>query len=276
MMSDRELCEFLQWCLPKLRLRWPGFRKVRRTVRKRLNRRIRDLGLENLAAYRRMLEADPAEWSMLDTICRIPISRFYRDKQTYDFLASKILPNCAVHACQRDHRLIKILSAGCASGEEPYSVSLIWHLRLAKDYPDCAINILAVDVDEEMLGRARTACYSPGAFKDLPADLLARGFQRTDDTYCLRVEFQDCVDLQLVDLRETVPDGAFDIILCRNTAFTYFDKATQALVSSNLDAALRPGGYLIIGAHETFPGEGQKILRLNGGSQVLRKPNIRR
>ena len=95
LMNDPELVRFLQWCLPKLGLRWAGFRKVRGTVRKRLNRRIRELKLPDLAAYRDRLEIDPCEWNWLEVMCRIPISRFYRDKAVYDFLAGEVLPACA-------------------------------------------------------------------------------------------------------------------------------------------------------------------------------------
>ena len=95
LMNDPELVRFLQWCLPKLGLRWAGFRKVRGTVRKRLTRRIRELKLPDLAAYRDRLEIDPCEWNWLEVMCRIPISRFYRDKAVYDFLAGEVLPACA-------------------------------------------------------------------------------------------------------------------------------------------------------------------------------------
>ena len=189
-ISDHELIEFLQWCLPKLQLRWPGFRKVRRTIRKRLTRRIRELGLADLADYRNTLAAEPAEWSILDTVCRIPISRFYRDRSVYDTLANQILPDCAARARARGDGKISILSAGCASGEEPYSVSLVWHMRVARGYPDCTIDILAVDIDDVMINRAQAACYSPGALKDLPDDLLDLGFEQKHGACCLLDRFR--------------------------------------------------------------------------------------
>jgi chemotaxis protein methyltransferase CheR len=125
-MDDPELVRFLQWCLPKLGLRWAGFRKVRGTLRKRLTRRIRELKLLSLAAYRQRLGTDRSEWRQLESLCRIPISRFYRDKAVYDILASEILPTCAQAARSRNVKALLVLSAGCASGEEPYTISLIW------------------------------------------------------------------------------------------------------------------------------------------------------
>jgi len=270
-ISDQELIEFLQWCLPKLQLRWPGFRKVRRTIRKRLTRRIRERGLSGLANYRKTLAADPAEWSLLDTICRIPISRFYRDRSVYDLLANQVLPDCAARARARGDGKISILSAGCASGEEPYSISLVWYLRVAEGFADCTIDILAVDVDDLMISRAQAACYSPSALKDLPHDLVVPGFEYKHEAHCLKDRFRKCVHFLNCDLRKSVPDGPFDLVLCRNTAFTYFDEATQAFVLSRLDAVLRTGGYLFTGAHEVLPAIDNNLVRVQPGSPVFRK-----
>ena len=180
LVSDVEIVRFLQWCLPKVGLRWAGFRKVRGTVRKRLIRRIRELGLPDLAAYRRKLETDPPEWRHLEALCRIPISRFYRDRTVYDFLSDAVLPGCAEAARSRKDRMVRTLAAGCASGEEPYTISLIWALRLAKTFADVSLHITALDVDDTMLRRAKTACYAAGSLKDLPPDLGVGGFERKD------------------------------------------------------------------------------------------------
>ncbi|SRR6267378_2761514 len=91
-MDNRDCTAFLQWALPQRDLRWPGFRKVRHQVYKRLKRRIRELGLDDLAAYRRRLEADPAEWRAFDECCHITISRFFRDQGVFEVLRERVLP----------------------------------------------------------------------------------------------------------------------------------------------------------------------------------------
>ena len=271
-MTDHELIEFLQWCMPKLHLAWPGFRKVRRTIRKRLVRRMRELGVTSLHSYREKLKTSPAEWVVLDELSRIPISRFYRDRFVYDMLANSVLPDCAERASIRGDGMIGILSAGCASGEEPYSVSLVWHLRIADRFPDCAIDVLAVDVDDVMLERAQRACYAPSALKDLPEDLLVRGFRQENDAFHLQDQFRKCVRFSKCDLRTSLPDGPFDLILCRNTAFTYFDRATQAQTLARFNTALRAGGYLVVGAHETPPIEAGELVLVRPGQPLFRKP----
>ena len=270
-MNDPELVRFLQWCLPKLGLRWAGFRKVRGTVRKRLTRRIRDLKLPNLAAYRDRLETDRSEWRRLEDMCRIPISRFYRDKAVYDFLAGEVLPACAQAAQSRKGKVLRVLSAGCASGEEPYTIALIWTLRLAKAFPGVALEITAIDVDDTMLSRAKSGCYAAGSLKHLPSDLRENGFEPIDGLYCLRDAFRRSVNLEKADIRQGLPDGPFDLILCRNTAFTYFDDAAQKAVFSDLEARLRFAGYLVIGGHESLPGQALGFERLTVGLPVYRK-----
>ncbi len=94
-MTDSECTRFLQEALPRLHLRWAGFRKVRKLVCKRVARRLRELGLPDLAAYRAFLESHPGEWDVLDGFCRIPISRFYRDREVFASLEQDVLPALA-------------------------------------------------------------------------------------------------------------------------------------------------------------------------------------
>ena len=94
-MQDKECVQFLQWALPRLSLRWAGFRKVRRQVCKRIQRRIRTIGLADTNAYRKLLETDKEEWQVLDELCRITISRFFRDREVFDCLGAHVLPQLA-------------------------------------------------------------------------------------------------------------------------------------------------------------------------------------
>src|SRR5215210_7494288 len=128
-MREDECAAFLQWALPQLRLRWAGFRKVRRQVCKRLRRRILELRLETLEQYRGQLEADPHEWAVLGDLCRITISRLYRDKRVFDFLGGVILPELAKTAFLQ-FRPIRCWCVGCASGEEVYTLKILWDLEV--------------------------------------------------------------------------------------------------------------------------------------------------
>ena len=162
-MTDRECVEFLQWALPQLGLRWPGFRKVRRQVHKRIVRRLGELGLGQIADYRAYLDTHAAEWGVLDAMSRISISRFYRDRGVFDHLRYAVLPELAARARQRDGQRIWVWSAGCASGEEPSTVAIIWARRVQPSFPEIGLQLVATDADEHMLQRAGGPPIPPAA-----------------------------------------------------------------------------------------------------------------
>ena len=159
---------FLRWCVPRLELRWSGYRKVRRLVGKRLNRRLAELGLSGLSAYRTFLMSVPGEWARLDAMCRIPISRFYRDRGTFGVIAGQLLPEVAATASGRGDDAVRCWSVGCASGEEAYTLVMAWRFQVAHEWPALGFSMIATDADETMIERAEAACYARSSLKDLP------------------------------------------------------------------------------------------------------------
>ncbi len=270
-MRDKDCVEFLQNHLPRLGLRWAGYRKVRRTVCKRLGRRLRELGLENFQDYAALLEQDPDEWCRLAGFCRIPISRLYRDRKVFEILADCVLPELAQTAAARRDYQVHCWSAGCASGEEPYSLRIAWSQRAEPAHPKVGIIILATDAEPTMLARAAQACYGTGLLKDLPEDALDQAFVSQNGSCCLCPEFKQGITFELRDIRSQPPEGPFDLILCRNLVFTYFDEALQAKVLSRLDAQLRPGGYLVIGGHERLPAGAKEFNACGKTPSIFRK-----
>lgn len=277
-MRDEECVDFLQWCLPQMGLRWAGFRKVRRTVCKRIGHRIRELALSDIAAYRGYLDQHSQEWKRLEEYCRIPISRFWRDRALFDWLAGTALPAFAAEAMKRRERIVRCWCAGCASGEEPYSLRIAWTARAEPTEPLIRIVIIATDVDETMIARARAGRYSHGSLRDLPKEWLARAFERDGDEYVLRAEMRDGVEIIRQDLLRNWPDGPFDIIFCRNTAFTYFDRENQRKMLDRLAERLRENGLLIIGDHEKLPEGGPAFEQAADSLPVYRRiePHRRR
>lgn len=252
-MNDRECTEFLQEALPARGLRWAGFRKVRRLVCKRLGKRLRELGVADLAHYRIVLERDAAERLAFDRLCHIPISRFYRDRGVFNALSNDVLPRLAQRASARDQQWLRVWSAGCASGEEPYTLRILWELALKERFPEIELHVVATDVEPGMLRRARAGCYGPSSLSDLPEDWLALAFERKGELHCLREAFRSHTEFVQQDIRAAMPDGAFDLILCRNFVFTYFELAVQQTVAARLVEHLQPHGVLAIGIHEKLP-----------------------
>jgi chemotaxis protein methyltransferase CheR len=252
-MTHQECIAFLQWALPQLGLRWAGYRKVQGLVCKRLAHRLRELGLATLVEYRERVAQDESERERLGALCRIPISRFYRDRGVFDALRDIVLPALAERADTRGCRTMRAWSAGCASGEEPYSLSIAWQLALAPRFPGIELTVLATDAEPEVLDRAASGCYRSSSLKDLPKEWLLLSFDRADALYCVREAFRGRVAFAHQDLRIEMPGGPFDLLLCRNLAFTYFDAPTQERIAAELASRLVPGGFLVLGTHEKLP-----------------------
>jgi chemotaxis protein methyltransferase CheR len=251
--ANAEGVTFLQWVLPCLGLRWKGFRNVRGQVLKRICLRAGELGLPSLTAYHEHLRAHPTELAVVAHACRVTISRFYRDRGIFDHLFGVVLPRLAAAAVARGERELRAWSAGCASGEEPYTVAIGWHLALASHFPDLALAIIATDVDAELLARARRGCYAESSLRECPAAWRDSAFRSEGGLACVREELRRGVDLRLDDLRVGAPDGRFGLVLCRNLAFTYFDTPLQREVAARLVEHLLPGGALVLGCHEEVP-----------------------
>ena len=252
-MRDPECIAFLQWALPRLRMRWPGYRKVRRQVCKRVARRLASLGLADTFAYRAYLETNPDEWKQLDELCPIPISRFYRDRAIFEYLGEKVLPDMARAAQAQGSDRIQVWSVGCAAGEEPYTLAILWRLSLEQQFPELKLQILATDIDPEQLDRGRVACYTRGSLRQLPSAWIEAAFEEIDGRRCLRAEFRAGVEFRLQDIRRQLPTETFDLVLCRNLVFTYFEEEPQREIASSLHDRLVPGGMLVLGIHEVLP-----------------------
>ncbi len=270
-MKNEQCVSFLQWALPQLQMRWPGFRRVRKQVCKRLDRRLRDLNLESVDEYRAYLESHAEEWQTLDSLCRITISRFYRDKEVFRHLTREVLPSLIIGTRERGDAALRIWSAGCASGEEPYTLAIMWAVELQDRYPEMRIDIVATDADPLMLRRAREARYEFGTLKDLPDTWRHLGFTREDDSYQLKPEYARDIAFLEQDIRQQQPEGLFDLVLCRNLVFTYFDDALQLELSGRIVDVMHDGAAIVLGTHEQLPEGAQQLSPWFADQPIYRK-----
>jgi chemotaxis protein methyltransferase CheR len=255
-------------------LRWAGFRRVRRQVCRRLRGRVAELGLPGPPAYRARLLADPDEWAVLDGLMSVTISRFARDRAVFAALEHDVVPALMAAARAGGRTRLRAWSAGCASGEEPATLALLWNVALAASHPGLTLDVLATDVGDAVLERARRAVYAPGTLRELPDPWVDGGFdRRPDGTLALRAEHRGLVTVRRHDVRAAPPEGvaAFDLVLCRNLAFTYFTPDVQRAVLARLATALRPGGALVIGLHERLPQPGAPFAPWPDARAVLRR-----
>jgi chemotaxis protein methyltransferase CheR len=252
-------------------MRWAGFRKVRGQVCKRLKRRIGALGLDGFAAYQARLEADPREWRAFDECCHITISRFFRDRGVFETLRQRVLPEIADRA-RRESRAVRCWSAGCASGEEVYTIRILWDLEVAPKFPGVELAIIATDIDAPVLSRAREGCFAAASLRELPSTLVVQAFGRDTDRFCVKPRHREGIVFLIQDLRSDAPDGLFDLVLCRYLAFTYFDLSLQRETLARLVRRLQPGGYLVVGTHEKLPDNGPGLIPCGKVPQIFRLP----
>ncbi len=271
MSNTNECHQFLQWVLPRMGLRRRGYRKVRKQVCKRIQKRIAELHLSGFTAYRRYIEEHPEEWRVLDVFTRITISRFYRDYRSWEILGDDVLPDLAERALE-ERRALRCWSAGSASGEEPYSLALLWHYQVSKKVLQQEIEIIATEIDEHMLQRAADACYPGGCIKDVPRSIRAESFRKKEGEYCLDRKICDMVTFLQQDIRHTMPEGPFDLIFCKNLVGMYYTHEKALELFKKITGKLTDGGFLLIGNHEPFPLEELPHMTLyNWGVNMYRK-----
>ncbi len=262
-MKDSECVNFLQWALPQMQMQWSGFRKVHGQVCKRINQRLSAFSFNDVRSYCEYLETHVEEWSELSKLCRVTISRFYRDSRVFSLLQKEYLPQQLNQISKKVKTTLNIWCVGCGLGEEPYTISILWQQYLSKAFSGCAIDILATDVDDRLIQRAATACYSFSSVKNLPVMLRKIAFTQQDEKYCLKPKYQQDIEFKCHDVRHHFPDKTFNVILCRNLVFTYFDIKLQECVLANFRRHLTPNGLLIIGVHERLPKDTTRFIALN-------------
>jgi len=149
--------------------------------------------------------------------------------------------------------VVRVWSAGCASGEEIYTVAILAD-SLGSDCPDVRWRLLATDVSERMLDRARRGRYPSSSLKDVPASWLGGALRRSGDEYVVRPEFRRAVEFRRHDVRREMPDGPWDLVLCRNLVFTYFDEPLGREILRRIVDRIALGGVLVTGKQESLPG----------------------
>jgi chemotaxis protein methyltransferase CheR len=254
-----------------MQMRWSGFRKVRRQVCKRVDRRMKTLGLTHMDEYQDYLETHADEWSILDSLCRVTISRFNRDRGVFETLGDQVLPELVRSVSSRGGDTLRAWSVGCASGEEPYSLAILWQTGLRQTFPHVKLEVTATDSNTQMLKRASDARYAPGSLKELPVDLRERVFTRENNTYRLDADYRRDVTFLEQDVRDARPDGRFDLVLCRNLVFTYFDDRLQAELLSRIVDTMADAGALVIGIHEQLPEVAERLAPWFDRQRIYRK-----
>jgi chemotaxis protein methyltransferase CheR len=221
--------------------------------------------------YMHLLSSDPDEYDELIKDLTINVTQFFRDPEVFHLLEEEFLPLIIYHKVKSRKRAIRIWSAGCASGEEPYSLAIIMHDLLGAEIDNFIITIMGTDIDEGSLKAAKIGEYLPRQIENVRLGYLNSYFQFDGEMYHLSDEIREMVRFKKLDLFSEVRGGSFDLILCRNVII-YFTKDMQKKLLDNFYNSLNWDGYLVLGKTETLIGSPQhKYDTINARERIYQK-----
>jgi len=240
--------EFLREAAPLFGLQWRPFQ--RGGIKRKVEHRIFQIGLSNHEEYLLKVRSDPAELNYLSKILTVTISRFFRDKEVFNTIGTSLLPMIVKKEDKID---FKIWSIGCASGEEPYTLSLLWKEKFKKIWPGIRLSILATDINENLLARAKEGRYKKSSLKEVPQDTLGSYFKMDNEFYILDKAIRESVEFRRHDIIHEESFSGMGMVFCRNLALTYFSKESQMDVLKKIAISLKEEGHLVIGKDESLP-----------------------
>lgn len=243
--NDVEFDSLLEYLKQSRGFDFTGYKTT--SLNRRIRKRMGDVNIETYADYEDYLEVHPEEFSFLFNTILINVTSFFRDPLAWDYLMTDIIPKIIGKKDSKDP--IRCWSAGCASGEEAYTLAMVLAEALGEDAFKARVKIYGTDVDEDALAQARLASYTEKVIKDIPKDMADRYFDLVQDRYIFRTDLRRVIVFGRHDLVQDAPISRMDLILCRNTLM-YFNAETQGRVLARLHFALNDGGFLFLGKAE--------------------------
>ncbi len=210
--------------------------------------------------YMVVLKKNPSEYNELVDALTINVSSFFRDRGTFGVIEDTVLPQLISSKQKHNKNIVRLWSAGCAGGEEPYSLAICLRELLGDRIRDFFISIYATDIDKTSLDRARLAEYSEEILKGVGEKRLRTYFAYCNGKCTPRREVKELVKFKRHDLIADRPLMHVDVILCRNVVI-YFSRDLQEKLFHKFHDGLNPGGYLVIGRTETLTSGASKLFR---------------
>jgi two-component system, chemotaxis family, CheB/CheR fusion protein len=243
--DDRSFDALLDYLRQLRGFDFTGYKRA--SLARRVQRQMQSHSLENYKDYLDYLEVHPDAFSLLFNTILINVTAFFRDAGAWDYLQTETLPHLLDEKPAQSP--IRIWSAGCASGEEAYTLAMIFAHCLGIESFRQRVKIYATDVDEEALLQARQSTYSAKEIKAVPEAFQTQFFEPVGDQYIFHPELRRSVIFGRHDLLQDAPISRLDLLVCRNTLM-YFNAETQAKVLKRLHFALNSAGILFLGKAE--------------------------
>ncbi|WP_157244947.1 CheR family methyltransferase [Nonomuraea typhae] len=256
--EEREFDDLLVMLKETRGFDFTGYKRT--TLMRRISRRLEELKLSAYAEYRDYLELVPEEFNRLFDSLLINVTSFFRDPAAWQALRESVLPT--LMAAKPAGKAIRAWSAGCATGEEAYSLAMVLAEELGVEQFKERVKIYATDLDEKALQVARAATYTERQIGELPMELRETYFERVEDGFAFRRDLRRQVIFGRNDLTRDAPISRVDLLLARNTLM-YFNTETQLNVVRRFHFALANPGYLFLGKAEMLLNHGDRFQPVN-------------
>jgi two-component system CheB/CheR fusion protein len=244
---DQALEDLLAFMRDERGFDFTGYKRP--SLSRRIARRMQEAKIGDFTEYRRFLERHPDEFSQLFDTILINVTSFFRDPNAWAYVQSEIVPRILASTAPTDP--IRVWTTGCSTGEEAYTIAMVFAEVMGQDDFKHRVKIYATDVDNEALNIGRHALYSHGQVEPVPVELRERYFEAVNGSFAFRTDLRRSVIFGRHDLVQDPPISRIDFLVSRNTLM-YFDVETQNRVLANFHFALRKEGVLFLGKSEVL------------------------
>ena len=245
--AERELDLLLDYLKRNRGFDFTGYK--RGSLERRIQKRMQSTGVNGFADYVDYLEVHPEEYEALFNTILINVTSFFRDEGAWESLQRDVFPELLARKGRAD--AIRVWSAGCASGEEAYTLAIVLVELMGPDAFRERVKIYATDVDEEALARARAGVYTEREIEGVPQEFREKYFDRVDGQFAFKKDYRRQVIFGRHDLIQDAPISRVDLLVCRNTLM-YFNAETQTRILARFHFALNDNGILFLGRAETL------------------------
>src|SRR6188474_1466158 len=240
----------------------------RASLMRRVEKRMQMVGIASFSDYTDYLEVHPEEFGQLFNAILINVTAFFRDESPWEYLREQIVPGMLDGA--RNHDPLRIWSAGCASGEEAYSLAMLLSEALGREQFRDRIKIYATDVDDQALNQARAASYSEKDLEAVPEPLRRKYFAPENDRYVFDKDLRRSVIFGRHDLIQDAPISRINLLVCRNSLM-YFNTEAQSRILARFHFALGENGVLFLGKAEMLLSHTQLFAPNDLRQRIFRK-----
>ncbi len=246
-MTDQEFKAVLNY----FDLSWKGYRKVRKGVKRRLVRFMDAAGCRSVGSLLDLCDEDPQVRENCRIVLTVSVSRFFRDRKLWSVLETRLLPDM-LSWCGR---VFRVWSAGCARGEEAYSLAILWDELRGRLGAMPQLELWATDIHPHMLAEARKGVYQRSSLKEVSESRIRRYFQKTGaNEFMLREDVKRTILWRQADLLSDLPPATgFHLLFLRNNLLTYYRGDQQKRAFERIWDAVQVGGFLVTGSRESLP-----------------------